>query len=106
MADTVTVATDEELLELMRQRGLEKLEEHIKFTSVDGTIITGGMHYKYGVDFKKGDYVSVYSKKLNKIFNLQIISVTKSISNGVYFFDIGFGRDRFSVSKLKERSMY
>lgn len=98
--------TDQELDQLMTQRGLEKLEEHKKFISINGTIVTGSMQYKYGVDFKKGDYVSVYSKKLNKVIDLQITSVTKSISNGVEYFDIGFGRDRLSVSKLNERRMY
>lgn len=101
-----TQITDEELEELMEQRGLEKLEEHKKFISVDGTVVTGSMQYKYGVDFKKGDYVSIYSKKLNKIINLQVTSVTKSISSGVEYFDIGFGRDRLSISKLNERRMY
>lgn len=98
MAD---VLTDEELEALMEQRGLEKLEEHKKFLSVNGTILTGSMQYTYGVDFNKGDYVSVYSKKLNKVINLQITSVTKSISDGVEYFDIGFGKDRLAVTQLR-----
>lgn len=97
--------TDEELEELMRQRGLEKLEEHIKFISVDGTIVTGSMQYKYGLDFNNGDWVSVYSKKINKIMKLQITSVIRSISEGVEIFDISFGKDRLSVSKFDERKM-
>lgn len=100
MADTIT---DEELEELMRQRGIEKLEEHQKFISVDSTISTGSMQYKYGVDFNLGDYVTVYSKKLNKMINLQITSVSKSISDGVEIFDIGFGRDRLSIKDLRDR---
>lgn len=102
----MAVLTDQELEQLMIQRGLEKLEEHIKFESVDGTISTGSMSYKYGVDFNKGDFVSVYSKKIGKMINMQITSITKSISNGVEIFDIGFGRDRLSIQNMKERSMY
>ena len=98
MAD---VLTDAELEALMEQRGLEKLEEHKKFLSVNGTILTGSMQYKYGVDFNKGDYVSVYSKKLNKVINLQITSVSKSISDGVEYFDISFGKDRLTVTQLR-----
>ena len=98
MAD---VLTDAELEALMEQRGLEKLEEHKKFVSVNGTILTGSMQYKYGVDFNKGDYVSVYSKKLNKVINLQITSVSKSISDGVEYFDISFGKDRLTVTQLR-----
>lgn len=98
--------TNEELEELMEQRGLEKLEEHIKFESVDGTISTGTMSYKYGVDFNKGDFVSIYSKKIGKMINMQITSITKTISNGVEYFDIGFGIDRLSIQNMKERNMY
>lgn len=98
--------TEEELEELMRQRGLEKLEEHIKFESVDSTIATQSMSYKYGVDFKLGDFVSVYSKKLDRMIPMQITSVTKSINNGTEILDIGFGKDRLSTVNKKERSMY
>ena len=98
--------TDEELEELMRQRGLEKLEEHIQFETVDGTINTGSMSYKYGVDFKLGDFVSIQSMKLGVSVNMQITSVTKTISNGVEILDIGFGKDRLDTMENEERSMY
>lgn len=98
--------TDQELEQLMEQRGLEKLSEHVKFESADGTISTGSMSYKYGVDFKLGDFVSVYSKTLDKILNLQITSITKSISNGVEIFDIGFGKDKLNILSMNERSMF
>lgn len=100
MADVIT---DEELEELMRQRGLEKLEEHKQFVSVDGTISTGGMQYKIGEDFNIGDYVSVYSKKMDKYFNLQITSISKTYSDGQEIVDIGFGEDRLSVVNLGDR---
>lgn len=101
MDENTNVLTNEELEELMVQRGLEKLSEHQRFVSCDGTIVTGGMKYKYGVDFKLGDVVSVYSQRLNIIANLQIASVIKSISDGVEYFDITFGYDRLSIRKLK-----
>lgn len=92
--------TETELLALMKQRGLEKLEGHKVFTSFDGNaIVSGEYRYVYGEDFYKGDYVSVIDDKFNRTFNLQITSVTKSISQGVEYFDIGFGFDRATVSK-------
>lgn len=89
--------TDAELEEAMEERGLERLEECIDFESVDGTIATDSMSYKYGVDFKLGDFVTVHSNKLNRMVNMQVTSVTKSISEGVEHMDIGFGTDRLSM---------
>lgn len=92
---------EQELLSLMQQRGLEKLEEHKVFTSFEGNvIIDGDNRYTYGVDFYKGDYVSVIDTKFNRVFNLQISSVEKSISQGVEYFDITFGRDKVTTKKL------
>ena len=101
-----TTISDEELEELMSQRGLEKLSEHKKFISMDGTINTGSMSYTYKKDFYKGDYVSVYSTELNKYFNLQISSVSKSISNGVEYLDFEFGYDKATVNKLIKSRRY
>ena len=103
MDEETKVLTDEELEELMKQRGMEKLLEHKRFISCNGTIATGGMKYVYGRDFKLGDIVSVYSQRLNIIVNLQIYKVIKSISNGVEYFDITFGKDRLTVKNLIER---
>ena len=98
--DEGNVIAEVELLALMNQRGLEKLEGHKVFTSFDGNVIVSGEHrYVYGEDFYKGDYVSIIDDKFNRIFNLQITSVTKSISQGVEYFDIGFGVDKATVSK-------
>lgn len=93
--------TEEEFLSLMEQRGLEKLQGHKVFISFDGNVITSGdSRYTYGVDFYKGDYVSIIDDKFDKVFNLQITSVTKSISQGVEYFDIGFGFDKVIIKKL------
>lgn len=98
--DEEVVLTDAELENLMKQRGLEYLEEHQKFISFDGQVVSGEMSYTYKKDFYKGDYVTVYDKNINRYVNLQIASVTKSLSNGVEYFDIGFGYDRMSVGRL------
>ena len=96
--------TQKELEELMNQRGLEKLEEHKTFISFDGSIVDGNMQYEYGKDFYNGDYVSIIDKHLGKTFNLQIVSVTKSISNGVEYFDLTFGYDRYTVKNMTSNS--
>lgn len=99
MAD---VLTQQELEELMTQRGMEFLEEHQRFVSFDGQILSGNMSYEYKKDFFKGDFVTVYSKQLNRYVNLQVTAVTKSISNGVEYFDITFGYDRVKIGRLFE----
>lgn len=99
-AEGEAVLTNEELENLMRQRGLEYLEEHQKFISFEGQIVSGEMSYTYKKDFYKGDYVTVYDKNINRCVNLQIASVTKSLSNGVEYFDIGFGYDRMAIGRL------
>ena len=93
--------TEAQLYSLMEQRGLEKLEEHLIFASADGTIITGSMQYTYGVDFKLGDYVSVFSKRLNRVFTFQVTAVKKSLSSGKEMFDITFGKDRLDVRRMR-----
>ena len=97
--------TEEELLALMQQRGLEKMEAHQVFTSFDGGVIVDGENrYTYGKDFYKGDYVSIIDDNYQRVFNLQITSVTKSISQGVEHFDLGFGLDQVTVGSLIDTS--
>lgn len=92
--------TEQELLDLMEQRGLEKLEEHQRFVLFDGSIVVTDTKYVYGKDFFLGDYVTVYSTRLKKYANLQVTSVTKTYSNGVEYLDIDFGKDRLKVYNL------
>ena len=99
--DEGNALAEEEVLALMNQRGLEKLEEHKIFTSFDSNVLVDGDNrYVYGKDFYKGDYVSIIDDNYGRIFNLQIISVTKSISQGIEYFDLGFGLDKYTVKKI------
>lgn len=98
--------TEEELEELMEERGLQKLSECVKYITFDGSINADGMNYVYGTDFYKGDYVSVIDKRMNKKFNIQITQITKTISEGVEHFDIHFGVDRIDILNKKERRLY
>lgn len=93
--------TQQELEDLMRQRGEEKLQEHLVFEYVDASVITKGTQFVYGKDFNLGDVVTIYSKKVNKMLNLQVTSVTKTVSNGVEHLDIGFGEDIIKIINIK-----
>lgn len=98
--ETNDESSKEKLIEKMKIRGNEKLSEKRRFISFDGTINTGSMSYKYGVDFNVGDFVTIMSKPLNKLINAQIVSVSKSITDGVEYIDIEFGYDRITISQL------
>ena len=100
-ADPEHPLTDEELEELMEQRGKEKLEENQTFISFEATVLE--TKYKYGVDFYKADYVSVIDKNSKRIFNLQVNSVKKTVSNGIEHLDIYFGKDKLAIQNIKER---
>lgn len=105
-ADPENPLTDEELEELMEERGNQKLSEFCKIVNFDASLKTEGTQYKYGVDFYKGDFVSVIDKTLNKKVDIQITSVTKSYSNGVEHLDISFGVNAIDLLKQKERRLY
>lgn len=93
--------TDEELKELMQQRGLEKLSENKQYISFEATILEG--KYKFNEHFSLGDFVSVIDKTTNKIYDVQVNTVTKSYFNGVEHIDIVFGNDKLTIRNLKER---
>lgn len=96
--------TDDEIEALMEQRGLEKMEEHKVFTSVEGSVITSGSsRYVYGEDFYIGDFVTILDDKLGRKLDLQVTSITKSISDGIEYFDIGFGLDSMQTSSSVSR---
>lgn len=98
--------TEEELLEMMEERGLQKLGDSSKYITFNVSVNTDSMRYKYGVDFYKGDYVSVIDKRMNKKIDVQITEITKTISRGIEHFDIKFGLDRIDILSKKERRLY
>lgn len=90
----------EQLESKMKQRGGEKLSETKKMISFDATINTGDSKFIYNKDYFLGDFVTIYSKELNKTVNVQIIGITKSISGGVENLDVTFGYDSLSIKKI------
>lgn len=105
-SDPENPLTEQELEDLMEERGLQKLSENVRYVSFDGALNSDGMNYKYGVDFYKGDFVSIIDKRINRKVNLQITGIVKSISDGVEHFDINFGVDRIDILNKKERRLY
>ena len=105
-ADPEHPLTEEELFDLMRERGESKLSEHIKIVTFDASLNTDETQFNYGIDFYKGDYVSVIDKRQNKKVDIQITGITKSISNGVEHLDLSFGVTKIDILNKKERRLY
>lgn len=97
--DGTTISADE-YNEMLVHRGNERLQEHVAFTTFDGTIRQGSLSYRYGVDFFKGDYVSLIDRELNIVVSAQITAVTKSITKTGEIFDVTFGYERSTLKQL------
>ena len=99
-SDTDIVLTDDQYLELLKQRGKKKQEEHIVFTSLSGTAISTSKLYKFGVDCKLGDFVSVIDDSLGLVADTQITSVSNYHTKNSVIKDIGFGFEKSTVRSL------
>lgn len=98
--------TQEEYIEVLSNRGYSYLEDHMSFSSIDGTIIDGASSYKYGVDFFLGDYVSIIDEEFGLVVNTQIQSVTKSQTEFGEKLDFTFGKERVSIQKaIRKRGL-
>lgn len=95
--------TDTEYNEILTQRGNEYLKEHIVFVSYDSTVINENEKYKYGVDFKNGDFVTVVDNELGLTADVQITEVTKSREGSREILDITFGYRSIQMNERLRR---
>lgn len=95
--------TDEEYKEMLTQRGKEKLKDHIVFVSYDSTVTNENKKYKYGVDFKNGDFVTVVDNELGLTADVQITEVTKSREGSREILDITFGYRSIQMNERLRR---
>lgn len=79
--DDVTL-TEEEYRELLKQRGNEKLAEHVTVVSFDGAV-EPNYSYKYGEDYFLGDIVTI-KNKYGISANARVIEVIESDDDGGY----------------------
>lgn len=91
--------TDTDYEEMLKQRGKENLKEHIVFVSYDSTVTNENEKYKYGVDFKNGDFVTVVDNELGLTADVQITEVTKSREGSREILDITFGYRSIQMSE-------
>ena len=74
---TTTKINDNDYLEMLNDRGNEKLAEHITTESFEAKMrVVGKVQYKYGVDYNKGDKVIVQDVELG----IQVIGKVTEVS--------------------------
>jgi hypothetical protein len=84
--------TDEEYTEMLTQRGLEKLKENSVDYAFEATVFTQTNNsFQYGRDYKNGDYVSVVNRNLGMAVKVQVVGVTKSLTERGEILDLIFG---------------
>lgn len=98
-----TVLKDEDYLKILKNRGNEYLEDRKLFVMFDGTIVSGGISYKYEEDFYKGDYVSLIDEQLNVSIKVQITKVTKSDTKKGEMLDVTFGYEKLTTRQLMKK---
>ena len=85
------VLTEEEYLQMLRQRGLEKLAEYMTTETFEAQIRQyGEVQYTYGEDFFLGDKVTVKDEELGVMVSARIISVEEDMSDK-YELTLNFG---------------
>ena len=75
--NTVITITDDEYIELLNERGNEKLAERIEVETFEAKMrVTGEIQYVYGVDYFKGDKVIIQDTELG----IQVIAKVTEVS--------------------------
>ena len=84
--------TDEEYIEMLSERGREKLKENSVDYGFEATVFTQTNNsFQYGRDYVNGDYVSVINRNLGMAVKVQITGVTKSLTEKGEILDLIFG---------------
>lgn len=90
--------TLEEYKDQLRQRGLEKLEEHVNISNVE-TSVTSNNGFRYMEDYNLGDTVDIVVSTISKAYTAQIIEVDEVIKGTNHEINITFGDEIPSVWK-------
>lgn len=84
--------TDEEYAEMLSARGAEKLKGNMIDYDFEATVFTQTNNsFQYGIDYKNGDYVTVVNRNLGMAVKVQIVGVTKSLTERGEILDLLFG---------------
>ena len=82
--------SESEYEEAIKQRANEKFAENQLSETYEATITEANKQYTYGVDYNKGDWVTVVDNELGIEVDVQITEVTKSVEGVREIVDLGF----------------
>lgn len=91
--------TDSEYINLLKQRGFEKLSENVSYKSYDSTVTNENKKYEYGKDFNNGDFVTVIDNELGLELKVQITEITRSIKGNQEITDVTFGKHNLTFNE-------
>lgn len=84
--------TQYEYEQALKERGDEKLKENAFAYGFEATAYTDTNNsFKYGKDYKNGDYVTVIDRSLGIAVGVQIVGVTRSLTETGEVLDLIFG---------------
>ncbi|MCI9015727.1 MAG: hypothetical protein HFJ53_00955 [Clostridia bacterium] len=92
--------TDAEYKEILKERGIEKLNEYNKVEIADFSIDTLA-NLKYKTDFDLGDKAVYKNDELGFNVENRIIGISEVYENGNMTLDVSFGND-YNIKKVKE----
>lgn len=97
--------TDEEYLQVLSQRGIEKLAEYITVETFEAQIRQfGEIQYEYGEDFFLGDKVTVIDEELGVMVSARVIKVEEDMSDN-YEIVLSFGYSYPTILKKVKREI-
>ena len=97
-----TKLTDKEYEALIMQRANEKASENTVQETYEATKTESDKRYKYGVDFSKGDWVTVEDRNLNIVVDAQITEVIHTIQGSREIVDITFSYGQINKDPVKQ----
>lgn len=87
-----TTLTDEQYQETLKQRGIEKLSDVQAAENFEATIrVFGDVQYVFGVDYNKGDLITVQDKILKVQISARITQVQEEFNGDEYSLVLTFG---------------
>lgn len=97
-----TDLTETEYEALITQRANEKAADNTVQEMYEATKTEGDTRYQYGVDFFKGDWVTVEDRNLNIVVDAQITKVTHTIQGTREIVDITFSYGQIDKDPVEQ----
>ena len=93
------ILTPAQYANVLINRGNEKLSEHQIVQNFDANIrVFGDVQYEFGVDYKKGDKVTIRDKQLDVLISARITAVEEDFNDG-YALVLTFGYSYPSINQ-------